>query len=271
MFQSPGSIALDLGFLTIHWYGILIALGFISGVFVCSYVAKEKGENPDNFIDLATFILISAVIGARFYYVIFNWAEYALDPVSMFKIWEGGLAIHGGIIGGLIAGIVFCSYKKLSFPKYCDITCVGLILGQAIGRWGNFFNSEAFGTPTDLPWKLFIPAANRPVEYINYEYFHPTFLYESLWNIGVFLILFFVLRKPLNTHNGALFLAYLGLYSAGRIVIEQFRTDSLMFLDTIRIAQLVSLLLIIGSIGGLYYLLKIKKVSKSSSPDEQSS
>lgn len=270
MFQSPGSVALSFGFLTIHWYGILIALAFVAGVFLCTKVAKEKGENPDNFIDLASLILICAILGARIYYVAFNWSEYSADPGSILKIWQGGLAIHGGIIGGLIAGIIFTTSRKLSFAKYCDITCVGLILGQAIGRWGNFFNSEAFGTPTNLPWKLYIPLANRPPEFMDFEFFHPTFLYESLWNLGVFIIVYFLLRKPLNKINGALFLCYLGLYSAGRIVIEQFRTDSLMFLETIRIAQLMSLTLIIVSAGGLFYLLKIKKYPKDDSPGELS-
>lgn len=256
MFQSPGAVAIKLGDLTIHWYGILIAVAFLVGLFVCLRVAREKNENPEDFIDLATLILIFAIIGARLYYVIFNWNDYASDLLNIFKIWEGGLAIHGGIIGGLLAGYFYTKYKNLSFAKYCDITCVGLILGQAIGRWGNFFNSEAFGTPTDLPWKLFIPFDKRPPDFSYHEFFHPTFLYESLWDIFVFCILYYILRKRLNELNGALFFCYLGLYSLGRFFIEALRTDSLLFFNTVRAAQLMSLLFMILSGAVLIWMYK---------------
>ncbi|MEW5819644.1 MAG: prolipoprotein diacylglyceryl transferase [Cyanobacteriota bacterium] len=265
IFQSPGAVAFELGPFTIHWYGILIAIAFIVALLICCHVAKEKNENPDNFTDLATYVLIFAIIGARLYYVIFNFSDYENDIISIFKIWQGGLAIHGGIIGGLIAGFVFTKVKKLSFPKYCDITCLGLIIGQAIGRWGNFFNSEAFGTPADLPWKLYIPPDKRPAEFLYDSYFHPTFLYESLWNFIVFFILYFALRKPLNKYNGALFFCYMGLYSLGRFFIEGLRTDSLMVFNLFRTAQVISILFIVISAISLFFILRKNKNSNISS------
>lgn len=258
MFQSPGAEALKLGPLSIHWYGILIAIAFLVGIFICSKVARDKGENPESFMDLAPLVLISAIVGARIYYVIFNWAYYSDNLLNIIKIWEGGLAIHGGIIGGLIAGYSYTRFKHLSFLKYCDITCVGLVIGQAIGRWGNFFNSEAFGIPTDLPWKLFIPPDKRPDEFINYDYFHPTFLYESLWDLIIFLILYFVLRKKLENYNGALFFSYMGLYSIGRLFIESLRTDSLMLFNEIKAAQIISIVFIVISVIGIKLLVKRK-------------
>ena len=269
VFQSPGAVALDIGPLSVHWYGILIAVGFVIAIFLGKHVAKEKGENPEDFMDLATIVLVSAIIGARIYYVIFNWSDYSSDLLDIFKVWHGGLAIHGGIIGGLIAGIAFTKYKKLSFAKYCDITSLGLILGQAIGRWGNFFNSEAFGTPTDLPWKLFIPSTNRPPDYIDVEYFHPTFLYESLWNFGIFFILYFGLRKRLDKYNGTLFLSYLALYSFGRFFIEGLRTDSLMLFNAFRTAQVVSIILIIASIAGIILIIKYTKTEEKPAEDDE--
>ena len=259
MFQSPGAIVFDFGIIKIHWYGILIAFAFGLALFICSKVAKEKNENPVYFYDMASYILIFAIIGARLYYVLFNWQYYSENPIDIFKLWQGGLAIHGGIIGGLVTGYIYTKYKKLSFLKYCDITCIGLILGQAIGRWGNFFNSEAFGAPTNLPWKLYIPIQNRPQQFINYEYFHPTFLYESICDFIIFLILYFVLKKRLNNNNGALFFSYLSLYSLVRFFIEGLRTDSLMLINEIKIAQLLSLCLIIVSGICLKVILDNKK------------
>lgn len=262
MFQSPGELAFSIGNIHIHWYGICIACAFLMGSFICSKYAQEKGENPSYFFDLSTYILILGIICARLYYVVFNWQYYSHNLLDIFKIWQGGLAIHGGIIGGLIAGILFTRYKKLSFIKYCDITAIGLVLGQAIGRWGNFFNSEAFGTPTDLPWKLYIPLDKRPETFLQYEYFHPTFLYESLWNFIIFLFLFFVLRKVVKK-EGIVFFSYLGLYSIGRYFIESLRTDSLLFLDYFKTAQIVSLICLTISIVAIIIIIRKKPINNS--------
>lgn len=259
MFQSPGDVALHLGPLTIHWYGVIIATAFLVGLTVSTHVAKEKGENPDHFINMSSLILFFAIICSRLYYVVFNWSYFSGHMEDIFKIWHGGLAIHGAIIGGFLAGTAYVIYHKLSFLKYADIGCFGLILGQAIGRWGNFFNSEAFGGPTNLPWKLYIPFENRPLEYIQYDFFHPTFLYESLWNLGVFCFLFFFLRKKFPKTDGVIFLSYFALYSLGRFFIEGMRTDSLYLMEGIRVAQAVSLLLIALALAGLYILFYWKK------------
>jgi phosphatidylglycerol:prolipoprotein diacylglycerol transferase len=202
-------------------------------------------------------MVLSALVGARLYYVVFNLDYYSAHPEKIFAIWEGGLAIHGGLIAGAIATVLYCRSRHLSIPVTMDIFVPGVAIGQAIGRWGNFFNQEAFGVPTDLPWKLYIDPYHRPPQLKAFEYFHPTFLYESLWNLLVFCVLWFVLRKRLERRPGALTLCYLGLYSVGRFFVEGLRIDSLM-LGSLRVAQLVSLLLIIVSSVGLTLMMRKK-------------
>jgi len=217
---------------------------------------------PDRIGDLVFWLILGAIPGARCYYVAFNWSRYADvwttvhlggwegSVPAVLAIWEGGIAIHGAILGGGLALAWFCWKHRLKFLELTDGIAPALVLGQAIGRWGNFFNSEAFGTPTDLPWKLYIPPDRRPLEYINYDFFHPTFLYESIWNVGVFCLLLFVLSKYPRLKDGTLSALYLIFYSLGRLWIEGLRTDSLM-LGEWRIAQLVSLVAIVGGTIGL--------------------
>ncbi len=256
-FASPGPILVKLGPLTIRWYGLLIASAVLIGVSLSQYLAKRRNVDPNAIADLAIWLVIGAIPCARLYYVLFEWEQYAQRPEDIIAIWKGGIAIHGAILGGLIATIIFARVQKLSVWLLADLVVPSLILGQAIGRWGNFFNSEAFGSPTNLPWKLYIPPQQRPPEYINYQYFHPTFLYESLWNVLIFMILitlFFrdLKRKP-HLKVGTLALIYLVGYSAGRIWIEGLRTDSLM-VGPLRIAQIVSLVSIILGLAGLAWL-----------------
>ena len=255
-FQSPGPILWEIGGITLRWYGLLIASAVLIGVTISQYLGKYRDLDEDLISDLVIWLVIGAIPCARIYYVLFQWQEYSQRP-SPFKsaiaIWEGGIAIHGAIIGGVIAGILFAKFNRISFWRLADVIAPSLILGQAIGRWGNFFNSEAFGRPTDLPWKLYIPPYARPLEYVNYEYFHPTFLYESLWNLGVFGVLlalfWWTVQNPNKLKEGTIFFVYLISYSLGRVWIESFRTDSLMFGD-FRVAQLISFALItIGFIG----------------------
>ncbi|MGV2827568.1 prolipoprotein diacylglyceryl transferase [Myxosarcina sp. GI1(2024)] len=261
-FQSPGPIIVEIGPLTLRWYGLLIAIAVLIGVSLSQYLAKRRGVNPDLLADLAIWLVIAAIPCARLYYVLFKWSDYAQRPQDIIAIWQGGIAIHGAIIGGTIATIIFARINKVSVWQLWDLVVPSLILGQAIGRWGNFFNSEAFGAPTDLPWKLYIPPANRPPEYINYEYFHPTFLYESLWNLGVFILLlwlfFWGLRHKNRLKLGTLTFVYLIAYSSGRIWIEGLRTDSLMF-GSIRVAQLISLGAIAIGLLGLAWLYWFKR------------
>lgn len=265
-FQSPGAEILNLGPFTLRWYGLLIASSVLIGVALSQYLAKKRGIDPERVGDLVIWLVVAAIPSARFYYVLFEWQSYAARPGDILAIWKGGIAIHGAVLGGTLAAWIFAKLNRLSFWQLSDIVAPSLILGQAIGRWGNFFNSEAFGGPTNLPWKLFIPVANRPAAYRQFEYFHPTFLYESLWNLGVFgllLSLFFWghqenKRSPGKLKAGTLFLVYMIAYSSGRVWIEGLRTDSLMF-GPFRIAQLVSLSGIALGLLGIIWLYGLGK------------
>jgi phosphatidylglycerol---prolipoprotein diacylglyceryl transferase len=267
VFRSPGPIALafqlpaDLPLVgglsvSIRWYGVLIASSMALGLWLSSREAARRGESPDDLLKAAEIALIGGLIGARFYYVLFNLDYYQTQPWwRTLAVWEGGLAIHGGLIAGLLTGGAYVWAKGLPLLIYLDIVSAPLVLAQAIGRWGNFFNEEAFGRPTELPWKLFISEPRRPPAYVDHQFFHPTFLYESLWNAGAFLILHFVLRRRLERAPGALFLAYLGIYSLGRFWVEGLRTDSLM-LGSLRVAQLVSVGAVIVAAVGIPMLLR---------------
>lgn len=259
VFTSPGSM-LQIGPFALRWYGLLIASAVLIGVSLSQYLAKRRGVNPDLLGDLAIWLVIGAIPCARIYYVLFEWENYAQHPEDIIAIWKGGIAIHGAIIGGIIAALIFARLNRTSFWQLADLVAPSLILGQAIGRWGNFFNSEAFGRPTDLPWKLFIPIDRRPPGYTQFEYFHPTFLYESLWNIGVFTLLLTLFFRGLRSKPplkvGTLFLTYMVTYSIGRFWIEGLRTDSLM-LGPLRIAQVISLVEITLGILGLVWLYRV--------------
>ncbi|HEY9615581.1 MAG TPA: prolipoprotein diacylglyceryl transferase [Microcoleaceae cyanobacterium] len=261
-FTSPGPIIFEWGSLSIRWYGLLIASAVLLGVTLSQYLASRRRINPDLIGDLAIWLVVAAIPCARLYYVAFQWQEYAQHPEQIIAIWRGGIAIHGAILGGLIASLIFCRVRRVSFWQLADLIAPSLILGQAIGRWGNFFNSEAFGRPTDLPWKLFIPLDRRPPGYESFEYFHPTFLYESLWNLMVFALLvtlfFRDLRGKPQLKVGTLILVYMVTYSCGRLWIEGLRTDSLM-LGPLRIAQVVSLVEISLGLLGLAWLYLLNR------------
>jgi len=261
-FTSPGPIIFQLGPLAIRWYGLLIASAVLIGVSLSQYLAEKRHVNPELLGDLAIWLVLGAIPCARIYYVAFEWPQYAQRPEDIIAIWKGGIAIHGAILGGTIAALIFAKIQRVSFWQLADLIAPSAILGQAIGRWGNFFNSEAFGSPTDLPWKLYIPANSRPRAYANFEYFHPTFLYESLWNLTVFgllLTLFFRdLQGKIRLKTGALFLVYIAAYSSGRVWIEGLRTDSLMF-GPLRAAQMVSLTGIVLGLGGLAWLYLVDR------------
>lgn len=261
-FASPGPIIVKIGPLTLRWYGVLIASAVLIGVALSTYLAKRRHLNSEIIGDLAIWLVLGAIPSARLYYVLFEWQQYAQHPADIIAIWKGGIAIHGAILGGLIAALIFARVRQVPFWQLTDVVAPSLILGQAIGRWGNFFNSEAFGGPTDLPLKLYIPPAQRPPAYANFDYFHPTFLYESLWNLMVFGILIFWFFRDLQGKPrlkvGTIFLTYLIFYSMGRFWIEGLRTDSLM-LGPLRIAQVVSLVGIILGSAGLAWLYLVKR------------
>lgn len=272
-FASPGPIFVQLGPLTIRWYGLLIASAVLIGVTLSQNLAKRRNVNPDLIGDLAIWLVIAAIPCARLYYVLFQWENYAQRPEQIIAIWNGGIAIHGAILGGILAATIFARIQKISVWLLADLVAPSLILGQAIGRWGNFFNSEAFGSPTDLPWKLYIPPQYRPPGYGQFEYFHPTFLYESLWNLLIFALLMTLFwrdlpRRP-HLKVGTLALIYLVGYSTGRIWIEGLRTDSLM-LGPLRVAQVISLVAIALGIAGLAWLYWLNRsLPDVVSPEEQ--
>ncbi len=254
LFASPGAIALHIGPITLRWYGLLIATAVLLGTGLAHREAVRRGQDPDRVLTAVFCAVLCALVGARLYYVAFSWDYYAANPWKILALWEGGLALHGGLLLGAVSVVLYCRQVGLPVPVTTDIFVPALALGQAVGRWGNFFNQEAFGRPTDLPWKLYIDPYYRPPHLATFEYFHPAFLYESLWNLLVFAILWWGFRKPLERWPGALTLWYLALYSMGRFFIEAVRIDSLM-LGRFRAAQIVSLLLLIGSLTGLLLLL----------------
>lgn len=267
-FQSPGPDIFEIGPFILRWYGFLIASAVFLGLILAQKLAKYRHIDPELVGDLVIWLVIGAIPCARIYYVLFEWRQYAQHPENIIAIWQGGIAIHGAIIGGVIAAIIFTKIKQQSFWQLTDIIAPSLILGQAIGRWGNFFNSEAFGKPTNLPWRLFIPPNHRPEKYLEFDYFHPTFLYESLWNFGVFLLLILIFWWGIKNRNrlkvGTISLVYLIAYSLGRVWIEGLRTDSLM-LGSLKVAQLISMGCMAFGIFGLIWLY----VLHNSLPDWQ--
>lgn len=256
-FTSPGD-SLEIGPLSLRWYGLLIASAVLIGVSLSQYLAQRRQVNPDLLSDLAIWLVIGAIPSARLYYVLFQWDYYRQHPELIVAIWRGGIAIHGAILGGLLTSLLFARLKRVSFWQLADLVAPSLILGQAIGRWGNFFNSEAFGRPTDLPWKLLIPPERRPRDFEAFAYFHPTFLYESLWDLMVFGLLMVLFFKYPRAKQGTLFLVYALSYSLGRLWIEGLRTDSLM-LGPLRIAQLVSWVEIMLGVAGLAWLYLLNR------------
>jgi phosphatidylglycerol:prolipoprotein diacylglycerol transferase len=239
MFPSPGPIFVQIGPFAIRWYGVLMAAAMAVGLWLAYRDARRQGVDPEELLKTSELALLGGLVGARLYYVAFSWDYYSRALPKIIAVWEGGLAIHGGLLGGLLLGGGYAWWKRLPLPRYLDIVAPSLALGQGIGRWGNFFNEEAFGTPTTLPWKLYISPAHRPLVYAQEEFFHPTFLYESLWDLLVFALLVWVFRGRVARAPTCLFWIYVGLYSVGRLIVEGFRTDSLM-LGSIRVAQLAS-------------------------------
>ncbi|MBM5785736.1 MAG: prolipoprotein diacylglyceryl transferase [Cyanobacteria bacterium K_DeepCast_35m_m1_288] len=265
LFTSPGPLLFQLGPFSLRWYGLLIAVAVLLGLLLATRLGKQRGIDPALIADLLPILVLAAVIGARLYYVTFEWRQYQLNWLDALAIWRGGIAIHGALIGGTLAVILYSRWRRISFWNLLDVLLPSVALGQAIGRWGNFFNSEAFGLPTDLPWKLTIPYANRPVEFLDQSTFHPTFLYESLWNLGVLALLLVLfergIRGKINLPVGAISCLYLVAYSCGRFWIEGLRIDPLCLMGTppycdggLRMAQLVSLALIALGAFGLYWL-----------------
>ena len=252
IFRSPGAIAFRVGPLTIRWYGILMAAAIAVGCWVASREARRSALDPEKFLGVGQWAIIGGLIGARIYEVVFNWDYYGRYPEKIVAVWEGGLAMHGGLIAGILVGLWMGRRAQIPLLPGVDVAAPSIVIGQAIGRWGNFFNEEAFGTPTDWPWKLYISPGNRPPEYALSEYFHPAFLYESVWDLLVFVVLM-VLRRRHGYRPGTVFFSYIGLYSVGRFFIEAIRLDS-FWLGPFRVPQLASVAGVCLAVGGLLYV-----------------
>ncbi|HEG7235320.1 prolipoprotein diacylglyceryl transferase [Staphylococcus aureus] len=252
VFNYIDPVAFNLGPLSVRWYGIIIAVGILLGYFVAQRALVKAGLHKDTLVDIIFYSALFGFIAARIYFVIFQWPYYAENPSEIIKIWHGGIAIHGGLIGGFIAGVIVCKVKNLNPFQIGDILAPSIILAQGIGRWGNFMNHEAHGGPVSRAFLEQLHLPNFIIEnmYINGQYYHPTFLYESIWDVAGFIILVNI-RKHLKL--GETFFLYLTWYSIGRFFIEGLRIDSLMLTSNIRVAQLVSILLILISISLIVY------------------
>ena len=247
--QPLDPIAISLGPISIRWYGLIIGIGIALALMLVMSEGERRGLKKDLFADLMLWAIPIAIISARIYYVIFQWDYYAQNPGEIIKIWEGGIAIHGALIGSVITAIVFAKKRGVSFWKIADIAAPSIILGQAIGRWGNFMNQEAHGGEVTRAFleNLHLPDFIINQMYINGTYYHPTFLYESLWNIIGFIIL--ILLRKVNLRRGEIFLTYVIWYSIGRFFIEGMRTDSLWLIEgQLRMAQTISIALVIGAV-----------------------
>jgi len=256
-FENIGKSITIFGF-EIAYYGMAVALGMLVGVMLAYNEAKKTGQNAEQYIDVAMVSISSAIVGARLYYVIFSWQDYKNNLLDIFNLRKGGLAIYGGVIMAVFGVYIFSKIKKLSFWQLVDTACIGLVMGQIIGRWGNFFNREAFGGYTDSIFAMQLPynavyssditlelASNlKVINGIEYIQVHPTFLYEMLWNVGVFIIL--MLYKKRKKFAGEVFMLYLAGYGLGRAWIEGLRTDQLLLFG-VPVSQALAIILLLFS------------------------
>lgn len=250
---NPSPVAFTVFGKDIYWYGIIIAVGFILAVLYAMVRAKQFGLIDDDILDMLFAAVPTAIICARLYYCVFYWELYADDPISILYIWEGGLAIYGGVIGAVAAVLVFCKIKKKPAGPLMDVGGLGLLIGQMFGRWGNFINREAHGGVTDSFLKMGLTNAAGQV-----TYYHPTFLYESLWNLVGFVLLHFYSKR--RKFDGEVFALYIAWYGLGRAWIEGLRTDSLYLFGTgIRVSQLLAAVSFLGAVTVIIYVRKKKK------------
>lgn len=270
------SQAFSIGSFSVAWYGVIIAVGFLLALWYGLSHSKQYGINPDKMIDVVIGGIIGGIIGARLYYVLFSWSDYKDDLLSIFEIWNGGLAIYGGIIGAVLVGGLVCKWRKVKFPAMLDVAGLGFLIGQSVGRWGNFVNIEAYGCNTDLPWGMWSEKIvndyyngslniSDSITFDPYSPVHPCFLYESLWCILGFVLIHFLWTKR-RKFDGELFLGYLAWYGAGRFFIEGLRTDSLMIGSTrLRVSQLLAGLLVLVSV--IMIIVIRSRIRRSGDPE----
>jgi len=257
----------------IKWYGVIITLGFVAGCAYALVRSKSFGLDPDRALDVLLGAVIGGIVGARLYYVVFSWDMFKDNPTRIFRIWEGGIAIYGGVIGGLLAALILCRVRKVKLLPMMDAGVTGLAIGQAIGRWGNFVNMEAFGANTTAPWGMTSPTISRYLAY-NQRHLaelgvsvdpltpvHPTFFYESMWCLIGFLLLVWYTNR--RRYDGELSVLYAGWYGLGRFWIEGLRTDSLM-LGNVRVSQALALLCVLAAV---IVLIAVRvRISRSDNP-----
>ncbi len=268
-------VAFSIGELEIRWYGIIIAVGFLLALVYAFSRIKNFGLDSDRVVDVILFGAVGALVCARLYYVIFKWSEeYADDPIRALYVWEGGLAIYGGLIGAFVVGAILCKVRKVKLLPMFDLAGASILLGQAIGRWGNFVNAEAFGTNTELPWGM---TGTNIVNYLTQHKtelaemgitvypnspVHPTFLYESLWCLLGFILIGIYLKR--RKFDGEIFLMYIAWYSFGRMFIEGLRTDSLM-IGTLRVSQILAAVLFVAAV--ITILVVRSKIKRNNDPE----
>ena len=272
-------IAFSLFGIDVNWYGLIITCGMILAVLYALWHAKHEGVKSDHIIDLALALIFCGVIGARLYYVIMEFDQYLVSGGTFLQnlggtlynciaIWNGGLAIYGGIIAGFLAALVAARVKRIPFPVIADIAGPAVMVGQIIGRWGNFVNVEAYGAETTLPWRMgVLYSFNDGVSFVSEKFVHPTFIYESLWNLlGLILITYFYKKKKFH---GQMFLSYMTWYGFGRMLIEGLRADSL-YVGSIRISQLVGFVtFVVGAVLIIVNLRRVKRNVPANEPEEE--
>lgn len=262
----PSSIFISLGPITVYWYGLFIVLGILSALYVSINLAARVGVAKETVVDLAFWLIVNGIVGARLYHIGLEYSYYFAHPLETVMLWQGGLAIHGAIIAGAITIWHFCRKNGIRFWQMTSLLAPGLALGQAIGRWGNYFNQELFGLPTDLPWGIPISPKYRPLEFYDDKFFHPTFLYESIGNLTIFCLLLIVFRLTTkdSKHQSATTIAYLLFYSALRFTLEFIKIDSTPVVLGWRWPQIVSMAIIIVISGwGLSNLVRYVKNKKA--------
>ena len=272
-------VAFSLFGVNVNWYGLIITCGMILAVLYALWHAKFERVKTDDIIDLALFLIVAGVIGARLYYVIMEFDQYLVTNGTFWKnltgtlyniiaVWNGGLAIYGGIIAGFLTAIVVARKKRIRFSVIADIAGPAVMVGQIIGRWGNFVNVEAYGAETTLPWRMgVLYSFNDGVSFVSEKFVHPTFIYESLWNLlGLILITYFYKKKKFH---GQMFLSYMTWYGFGRMLIEGLRADSL-YVGSIRISQLVGFVtFVVGAVLIIVNLRRVKRSVPADKPEEE--
>ena len=262
---SPSEGVFHLGPLPLHLYGLTLAIGVVAATYLAEHRWKRMGHDPKEISQIAVWVVIAGVIGARLYHVITDYQLYTHDPLKALQIWSGGLGIWGAVAGGAIAVVVLARKHHLDTLQLCDAIAPGVVLAQAIGRWGNYFNQELFGRPSTLPWALKIDVAHRPDQYKAFATFQPTFLYESLWCLVVLAVLLWAEKLP-SHRKGQTFALYIVLYTAGRFVFENMRSDEAHTIGGLRINAWVSIVLFIIGVVWFVWLAR-----RPSDPDDAQS